>query len=231
MKTIPYSKFKHGQRVTCEIDGVKVEGKIGIDNEGYVYLCSNNGSLIGDDFRAFGYTNSFSFLRKNEDYFYGKTQYIKNLKFFPRTIDDLEEGDVVLNPYGGARKILGKCGEVYFLSLRDNFNSAGDAMTISDMKGYAYTLKQDIEEEEKKIDLRSPEAEKMRAEARSNRWEFVPKQIENFFVFNIMQKTAYEDIWTYHLNDVTNWNMGNFHRTKEEALAWGEKYARYFLTE
>lgn len=85
--------------------------------------------------------------------------------------------------------------------------------------------------QEDKLYLRSPEAEKMREEAMSKRWEFMPNYRQSFFVFNLSIKTAYEDTWTSHLNDITNWNMGNCHRTKEEALAWGEKYARYFLTE
>ena len=85
--------------------------------------------------------------------------------------------------------------------------------------------------QEDKLDLRSPEAEKMREEARSKRWKFVPNRGQYFFIFSLVNETAYEDSWTFHLNDITNWNIGNCHRTKTEALAWGEKYARYFLTE
>lgn len=42
MKTIPYSKFKHGQRVTCEIEGEKIDdARISITRNGDVYLCQN----------------------------------------------------------------------------------------------------------------------------------------------------------------------------------------------
>lgn len=85
--------------------------------------------------------------------------------------------------------------------------------------------------QEEKLDLRSPEAEKMREEARSKRWEFVPKDRQMFFVYNLLTNDVYEDIWSLYVSDINNWQMGNCHRTEEEALAWGEKYARYFLTE
>lgn len=85
--------------------------------------------------------------------------------------------------------------------------------------------------QEEKLDLRSPEAEKMREEARSKRWDFVPKNIDKFFFYNVSNNKVVEDVWCFSSGDTVFWNMGNCHRTNEEALAWGEKYARYFLTE
>jgi hypothetical protein len=45
-------------------------------------------------------------------------QYSINLKYIPepRTIDDLEEGDIIVDKDGYKKKCLAKCGEVYALS-------------------------------------------------------------------------------------------------------------------
>lgn len=89
--------------------------------------------------------------------------------------------------------------------------------------------------QEDKLGLRSPEAEKMREEARSKRWEFVPSIDENFsagyFSWDFIQNNTIKLRWKKDVVDICNWNMGCVKRTDEEALAWGEKYARYFLTE
>ena len=142
MKTIPYSRFKHGQRVTCEIEGKKIDdAKISIDSDGTVYVCQNvhEGSKAEN---KFDYLYSYSIACIGSDFPITADSSLQNLKFLQRTLDDLEEGDVIVCKYGAERKVLGICGEVYFLSLCDNFNSGPDAVTISEMKGYGYTLKQ-----------------------------------------------------------------------------------------
>lgn len=87
--------------------------------------------------------------------------------------------------------------------------------------------------QEEKLDLRSPEAEKMREEARAKRWEFVPNMSLGYYSFILGTKTTCSTYWDWDNDevDLALWGMGNCHRTKEDALAWGEKYARYFLTE
>lgn len=131
MQTIPYSKFKHGQRVTYDFYGTKVsDGKI-VKKNGMVYL----------------YPLDIMLCTINTDYLEA-TSTIKNIKFLDRTLDDLEEGDVLVHQYGGPRKILGKCGEVYFLSEHDDFSFFDVTMTMSDIKFHNYTLKQEEPEEE-----------------------------------------------------------------------------------
>jgi len=88
--------------------------------------------------------------------------------------------------------------------------------------------------QEDNLDLRSPEAEKMREEARSKRWEFIPKEECLYYVYDleyITERYISKNSWAKDTIDFSYWNIGNCHRTAEEALAWGEKYARYFLTE
>lgn len=147
MKTIPYNKFKHGQRVTCEINEVKIDdAKISIDKDGKVFICQNTCSGIHTDYKL-GYKYSYQILEKNERY---DEEYsiAVNLKFIPRTLEDLVEGDVVINSYGYEKKILGVCGKVYMMSVSNNFDSLGDFLTIKDMREFGYTLKQEDQEEE-----------------------------------------------------------------------------------
>lgn len=151
MNIIPYSKFKHGQRVTCEINGVKIDdAKISIDYTGDVYICQNvSEGAQADDLLGYRYSR-FIIGRCNHD----NTERIK-ITFPLRTLDDLEEGDVVVDKYGDERKVLGACGEVYFLSRWDNFKKAiGDCCTLEEIKQAGYTLKQEEEEpEEGKLEL------------------------------------------------------------------------------
>ena len=87
--------------------------------------------------------------------------------------------------------------------------------------------------QEEKLDLRSPEAERMREEARSKRWEFIPNTADRYY-FSGIKKNGIDWLCWNESGDVIDrsiWSTGNCHRTEEEALAWGEKYARYFLTE
>lgn len=87
---------------------------------------------------------------------------------------------------------------------------------------------------EEKLDLRSPEAEKMREEARSKRWEYIPEENDLYYVYDleyINNVFINKNPWEKDAVDFYYWNIGNCHRTREEARLWGEKYARYFLTE
>lgn len=87
--------------------------------------------------------------------------------------------------------------------------------------------------QEQKIDLRLHEAEIKREGARSKRWDFIPNDSDRYYYYDLFHKNVTYNFWNCNGDNVdyTLWNMGNCHRTREEALAWGEKYARYFLTE
>lgn len=158
MKIIPYSKFKHGQRVTCEINGVKIEdAKISVGKNGLIYLCSNYKSGDNNADEKLGYKYSYSFLMKDQDFNqYGDiNEVIENLQLLPRTLDDLEEGDVLVDECGDEQKVLGICGNVYFLSEENEFTKSGEYYyTTQGLKDNGYTLKQ--EEEEEDIDPETP---------------------------------------------------------------------------
>ena len=230
MKTIPYSKFKHGQRVTCEVKGSLIEdARISIDDGGTVYICQNKNKGVAA-FYKFGYMYTWKIADKNQSHVDGNHS-VENLKLLDRTLDDLEDGDVVVTSRGEKRKVLGICGTACFLSLCDNFRKAGTFLSIEELKDEYYTLKQE-EPEEEKLNLRSPEAEKMREESRATRFDFVPKNGENIFYYDIMRnKVIPFEFCGEFLFEIIIWGLGLVKRTDEECKAHGEKYARYFLTE
>lgn len=121
----------------------------------------------------------------------------------------------------------------YLLYLSQEQKDAGD--------GYYDTLPVELVEnrgtvwelQEEKLDLRSPEAERMREEAMNKRWEFVPNKGDRYYFYKIKIIGIDWLCWNDSGDTIDRsiWNTGNCHRTEEEARLWGEKYARYFLTE
>jgi hypothetical protein len=151
MKTIPYNKFKHDQRVTCEINGVKIDdAKISIDNDGMIYICQNyvdGGTTINKLGYKFTYYTSIS---EESDDLDDRVYRIKNIHFLPRTLDDLEEGDVLVDVAGDGyeKTVLGVCGKVFFLSQTFSHESFDTGYTVEDLKIYGWTIKQEQQEEE-----------------------------------------------------------------------------------
>lgn len=183
MKTIPYSRFKHGQRVTCEIEGKKIDdAKIIIDSDGSIFICHKKkcGFITA---AKFGYKYSFCIFADKDGVLNNR---VTNLKFLPRTKEKIENNPDWFAPY------------------------------------------------EEKLDLRSPESEKMRGESRATRFDFVPQKGEVYFTYKFFQKSnglSELFIWGEDSFDYSDWNNGFVKRTEDECNAHGEKYARYFLTE
>lgn len=146
MNTIPYNKFKHGQRLTCEIRGKKIDdAKISIDSDGTAHICQNIANGITAE-NNLGYRMGWTINRG--EYYKDGDNGITNLQFLPRTLDELEEGDIVLKT-GDEWKILGICGDVYFMSICNNFKRTGTFLTKEELEDNGYTLKQEEEGEEK----------------------------------------------------------------------------------
>lgn len=87
-------------------------------------------------------------------------QYSVNLKYIPepRTIDDLECGDYLVDGGGWKRKCLGKCGELYAVSnyWKDDENNSGkihcEWYSGYQLKKAGWNLYQPAEEKETDID-------------------------------------------------------------------------------
>ena len=82
--------FKHNQKVTCEIDGIKItDAKISIDESGNPFICQNevDGSEAED---KLGYKYSWLLTK---DF---TSIDVKNLKPVKETIRDIEIGDILI---------------------------------------------------------------------------------------------------------------------------------------
>jgi len=126
--------LKKGMKVTCVIADTEIKDAR-IQQEGTLFfICQNvvNGSDCKD---KMGYEYSWFF---DEDY-PGRL----DIKEFNLTdIEDAQEGDIIVNKYG-KRKVLGICGEVYFLSVPDCFDRITEpstAYTITELKQNSYSL-------------------------------------------------------------------------------------------
>ena len=137
-------KFKHGDRVTCEIDGEYIDdARISIDMDGTMYLCQS-------DFLTFNDNADNMFGHSDSNVVSGCFDYYK-VKLKEKTIDNLEVGDVLVTSApdfykGRERKVLAICGLVYFLSGVDTFTKYDGGYTIEEIK-YMHTLKKEEEPE------------------------------------------------------------------------------------
>lgn len=69
-------------------------------------------------------------------------------------------------------------------------------------------------------------AEKMRRDSIKSRFDFIPQEDEEVWFWHFDHEKALDICFDNDL--LSEWNIGNIHRTKEEAEAWGIKYAHYF---
>lgn len=74
------------------------------------------------------------------------------------------------------------------------------------------------------------EEELMRIKSRAARWDFVPEEGDEYFIYyDIDDEIEWGGEWNSTTYEICNWNIGNCHRTKEDAEKWGMKYSSYFL--
>ena len=139
------TNFKHGDRVTCEIEGEYIDdARISIDMDGTIYLCQSDFLTLSDNAdNTFGHTDS-SVVSGFFDYY--------KVKLKEKTLDDLEVGDILVakrhfNNKACEKKVLGICGLVYFLSEIDDFGISCSNFTIQEIKE-DYTLKKEEDQEE-----------------------------------------------------------------------------------
>lgn len=124
--------FKEGMKVTCDYEGEKVEATLWHNT----FLDIWWASLKGKGFSVIA------------------TQ-LTNIQPKFRTIDDLEEGDIIVDKDGYKKKCLARIGEVYAVSktwgsvIPDNeVKTHSFWATIYELKNYGYTLYQPTKEKE-----------------------------------------------------------------------------------
>jgi hypothetical protein len=130
-------KFKHGDKVTCTIDGRKItDARISIDPNEDAFICQN----VRDGARArdlLGYKYS---------YYIGcdfSNPGVEDLKLVEKTLDNVEVGDMLVNKSREEHKVLGVCGEIVFLSRRQDFNDTLGCRTRHYLKVNGWKTKQE----------------------------------------------------------------------------------------
>ena len=146
-------KFKHGDRVTCEIEGKFIDdARISIDMDGTTYLCQSDFLTLSDNAdNTFGHSDS-SVVSGFFDYY--------KVKLKEKTLDDLEVGDILVDSgMELERKVLAVCGLVYMLSYHGDFTRCSGAYTILEIKE-DHTLKQEEGKEEEPEEITMAQLEK-----------------------------------------------------------------------
>jgi len=144
------TKFKHGDRVTCEIEGKFIDdARILIDEDDDTMICYNNGEAIPNP-EWFGYSAIKCAVCLPEDDIQASYDAV-SLKLKEKTLDNLEVGDILVSKAvfdkSYEKKVLTICGGVYFLSGEDSFTECGGGYTIQEIRE-DFTLKQEEQPEE-----------------------------------------------------------------------------------
>ena len=141
--------FKHGQRVTCTISGMRIDdARISIDPScENVFICQNlkDGQDAPD---KLGYRYSWTIGKNGTWPDSGEYTNVTNLKvidgFYPQV------GDIVILNSGQERKVLAVCGEAFLLDAGDG-SDASDASDDWDSFSYAekwgWKIKEEMEGE------------------------------------------------------------------------------------
>lgn len=147
-----YNQFKQGKKVTCKIEGKKItDAKINIHKNGDVLICQNKKDGYATS-NKLGYKYSWRLLYKNQDFEEGNDS-VFNLKLEDRTIEDVQEGDLIEDKVGNFHRVLGKAGKAVFLSRAWSKNEGENryyhcGFTISELKEEGYTLVDETKKEE-----------------------------------------------------------------------------------
>ncbi len=104
-----------------------------------------------------------------------------------------KENDILIDKDGNKRKILGVCGQVYFVSLEDEFEYANNAIfTEKDLENIDFKL---LEE------------------------EFNPEKGETYYYPYVYDNRSVELLWENDPSDIEIKAIVGIYRTKEESDA------------
>lgn len=140
--------FKHGDRVTCEINGIKItDAKISIDEDGTPFICQNE--FIGwNAENKLGYKYSYK-LDKDFNCSICGVGCVMNIRPLEKTWDNIEVGDVLKNTSGRKRWVLGVCGRAIFVSILNDPNRSDVGYYIKEeLIKIGYTIDQPEQKDE-----------------------------------------------------------------------------------
>lgn len=125
----------------------------------------------------------------------------------PRTLDDVKEGDVLVCLNGGKRLVLGRAGQVVFLSIDETTDPSG----LFD----SYSL-----QEIKKANLKFADQPEERWKPEGNYWYVEENSKGEFYSENIE--------WTNSEIDNKLWRRGNCFKTEAEAEKAAEELKEFW---
>jgi hypothetical protein len=117
-----------GKTVRFDYRGKTYKGKIRVEN-GYIYLCQ-------DEFAGAGCLDRLGFEYSTMLFESDGSQTSSpcaNIRLYKKTLDDLEQGDIVMDKYG-EYKVLGVCGELYFIRGVDGHKTGVTYLTLQRSK-------------------------------------------------------------------------------------------------
>jgi hypothetical protein len=157
-------QFKHGQKVTCEIHGVKItDAKISIGKYGKPCICQNRKDGFNADDKL-GYKYSWVL---SADFTCGG---VTNLKPVNKTLNELETGDTVIDEEGDEYFVMGVAGKMVWLSDDEN-EATSTAYTTP------YTLKE-LERLEYKVKGEEPEVTELSMDEIADKFGVSVKQLK-----------------------------------------------------
>ena len=118
----------------------------------------------------------------------------------PKTVWDLEEGDVYYLTFNDGSKGISTWENTITDENRRNCNNCFLTCEEVDM-------------------------ELLRRESRAKAW--MPEEGENFWATR-HKRESFESVWEGDYIDMMYFHNGHTHKTKEEAIEWGEKYGKAF---
>jgi hypothetical protein len=129
-----------GQRVTCKINGVDIkDAKMQREGDRW-FICQNlinyNSceNTLGYKY-SYDIANGSGFARAYSGVEDLKKNNNMDLKPFKETLEDVEEGDILIDDYGNKRLVLGRAGRMVWLSNNDE-------EPILICNAYAHTIRQ-----------------------------------------------------------------------------------------
>lgn len=130
-------KYTHGQKVTCEMDGMKIkDAKVSINKNGTIHVCQDIKSGTNEAENMFGYKHSW------------RIKNVSNLRPAEKSFDYPEVGDEYVERDGDSRFVLGVAGRVIFLSASYDKDKFIQGYTKEELIRDGYTIKQDTPIEE-----------------------------------------------------------------------------------
>lgn len=138
MKITDYNDLKHGMKVTAIIHGIHIyDAKISINKNGDAYVCQDTfdeGSGCDD---KLGYKCGCVMIRnEHNDSWIGNVNEVNIVE----TLTNLKYGDILKSKDGKHKKILGICGEIYFLSTNDFSRACPTPFTKRELEEQQYII-------------------------------------------------------------------------------------------